>query len=139
MWVPEKPNVSPHCQAKWLLLRVLFRDLHCIIAATHVCTIGDSALQGLHDDSSTAAEMQDTFDSSAVMEQEGKRDSLGCISIFQAPPKRFIRTIKPVAGSSFNVRSIFISGGASQCLSPAITRTPSCERCMPCILEHVQC
>ena len=62
----------------------------------------------MHDDSSTAAEMQDTFDSSAVMEQEGKRDSLGCISMFQGPPKRFIRTIKPVAGSSFNVRLLLL-------------------------------
>lgn len=60
-------------------------------------------MQGVHEDSSVAiGEVQDSFDT-AVLEQEGKRDSLGCISMFQGPPKRFIRTIKPVAGSSFNV------------------------------------
>ena len=96
----------------------IFRDLCCDIAAAHLCTTDVCALQGLHDDSSTAAEMQDTFDPSAIMEQEGKRDSLGCISIFQGPPKRFIRTIKPVAGSSFNVRLFLLSSRASQRLSP---------------------
>ena len=83
--------------------------------------------------------MHDTFDSSAVMEQEGKRDSLGCISMFQGPPKRFIRTIKPVAGSSFNVRSFLPSNRASQRLSPTTPRTHCCESCMPCMIKHVQC
>ena len=81
--------------------------------------------------------MQDTFDSSAVMEQEGKRDSLGCISMFQGPPKRFIRTIKPVAGSSFNVRLLLLPGRASQRIPPATSST-RCESCMACMVGHVQ-
>ena len=68
-------------------------------------------MQVEHEGSSTAGEAQDTFDS-AILEQEGKRDSMGCIPIFQGPPaKRFIRTIKPVAGSSFNVRPSGRSAG----------------------------
>ncbi|CAL5218734.1 g448 [Coccomyxa viridis] len=56
---------------------------------------------GLHEGGSTGAEAQDSSDS-AILQQEGKRDSIGCIPMFQGPPKRFIRTIRPVAGSSFN-------------------------------------
>ena len=43
------------------------------------------------------------------MEQE--ESTVGCMSIlhpFQPPPKRLIRTIKPPAGSSFNVRAQLI-------------------------------
>ena len=137
MWVPPSQAYCLAAKPCSFCCR-LYRDLHYIIAAAHLCTTDGPALQGLHDDSSTAAEMQDTFDASAVMEQEGKRDSLGCISIFQGPPKRFIRTIRPVAGSSFNVSSSLLSGRASQRLSLAPPRTPCCGSCMPCILEHVQ-
>lgn len=59
-------------------------------------------MQGVHEGGSTAAEAQDSFDS-AILQQEGKKDSIGCMPMFQGPPKRFIRTIRPVAGSSFNV------------------------------------
>jgi hypothetical protein len=46
----------------------------------------------------------------AILEQEDG-SSLGCMSTIlhpfaSSPPKRFIRTIKPVAGSSFNVSRI---------------------------------
>ena len=72
-------------------------------------------MQGLHHEgSSSTAEEQDTFDS-AILEQEGKRESLGCIGMFQGPHKRFIRTIKPVAGSSFNVRPLETVSTSSAC------------------------
>ena len=137
MWVPPNQLYRLTMEQRGFCWRV-FRDLYCIIAGAHVCTTDDCALQGLHDDSSTAAEMQDTFDSSAVMEQEGKRDSLGCISMFQGPPKRFIRTIKPVAGSSFNVRWLLLPGRASQRIPPATSSTRCCESCMACMVGHVQ-
>lgn len=46
---------------------------------------------------------------SAILEPE--EDGVGCMSTILHPfsppaPKRFIRTIKPVAGSSFNVRAL---------------------------------
>lgn len=67
-----------------------------------------------HEGSSSTAEAQDTFDS-AILEQEGQRDSLGCIGMFQGPHKRFIRTIKPVAGSSFNVCPLETVSTSSAC------------------------
>ena len=70
-------------------------------------------MQGLHEGGSTAAEVQDSSDS-AILQQEGKRDSIGCIPMFQGPPKRFIRTIRPVAGSSFNVSPLHCRNSVHQ-------------------------
>ena len=147
MWVPPNQLYRLTMEQRGFCWRV-FRDLYCIIAGAHVCTTDDCALQGLHDDSSTAAEMQDTFDSSAVMEQEGKRDSLGCMSMFQGPPKRLIRPIKLfvgpgvnvgwLVGSSFNVRWLLLPGRASQRIPPATSSTRCCESCMACMVGHVQ-
>lgn len=77
---------------------------HTSSARAHGIELSDlnDTAQGLHEGGSTGAEAQDSSDS-AILQQEGKRDSIGCIPMFQGPPKRFIRTIRPVAGSSFNV------------------------------------